>query len=245
MPIHLAKQSEEIIHDIVNRVPMLDHINPGSILVLVHKMSANKHGQNCGLRHARKGRVFEPVFPDVRHKGRDIRYVISLNPRICSVDSPKECDYLETVLHEMWHIGTKCDGAMRRMRHGKRFNTIVKDLAETYRQNDGKEFPLVSTGEKVRTRAWKGRVSPSIAYLRRGPLLNRSRALKKIGWRDSWSEEDLIEKTVLFEKLIPTSYRYQCPTGHEIETHVRYRKPRSCALCSSKFDERFVYKQVK
>lgn len=245
MPGTLIRLFEEVISDACERVPELSHIDPDCILVLTHRMRAAQHGQNLGLRHARRGPVYEPVFPTVTYKGRDIRYVLSFNPRIVVRDLPGASDPLETVLHELWHVGTQADGTIRRMRHGKGFNSIVKGMVETYHRNGGANLPAFHKDETVRLRYWKARRPPSIAYLPRHRLLNRHGALAKIGWQELWTEVDLTEKSRKLGDLIPRVYCYVCPSGHAMQCHVRFRRPRSCALCSPRFDPRFLYRRVK
>lgn len=242
--IHLPEAFEEIIYDVPKRVPLLRHVDPDSILVLVHRMSSRKQGQNAGLRHARQGKVFAPVFPDVRYQDRDIRYVISFNPGICS-GFFKDCnDPMEVVMHELWHIGTKCDGKLRRMRHGKQFNEIVKDLTETYYRNGGAPVPEIGRSNKITTRYWKNRQSPSIAYVRRGLLQNLSRELAKISWQEEWGDDHIMEKNRVMSSLLPKSHVYVCPNDHQLETHVKFRKIRSCSECSHRFDRRFILKPL-
>jgi hypothetical protein len=221
-------------------VPFLKHVDPDSILVLVHRMGAGKHGQNAGLRHARQGRVFSPIFPEVRFQGRDIRYVISFNPEICTDFFKDSTDPIETVMHELWHIGTKGGGKLRRMRHGKRFNQIVKDLTQTYYRNGGAPAPRLPRNKKIVTRYWKNRQSPSIAYVRRGLLENLSRELAKINWQQDWDEEHLVEKNRILSSIIPKTFTYVCPNGHFHESHINFQTPRSCPECSSVFDRRFL-----
>lgn len=238
--MHLPEMFEGIIKEAPLRVPLLKHIDPDSVLVLVHRMGAGKHGQNAGLRHARHGRVFAPVFPDVRFRGRDIRYVISLNPGICT-DFFNDCDDpIEVVMHELWHIGTKCDGKLRRMKHGKKFNEIVRDMTETYHRNGGTPAPKLPRNKKIVTRYWKNRQSPSIAYVRRGLFEQVARELAKMQWQESWNDEHIMERKRILSSVIPKTLLYECPNGHQHESHIHFKKPRSCPECSNVFDRRYL-----
>jgi hypothetical protein len=204
-------------------------------------MHANRHGQNMGLCHAREGRVHKPVYPNVSYRGRNIKYVISFNPRLLVDGLTEHVRPIETVIHELWHIDTKCDGGIRRERHGKRFNAIVKDLLDVYLMNGGKDIPFLSKKEEVKTRSWKSRKSPSIAYIRRDSKMEEKDALESIKWKSKWSEKDITEKRCLLEKVIPKTYKYKCPNGHKIECHVKFKKPRSCSLCSDTYDKKYIY----
>ena len=45
-----------------------------------------------------------------------------------------EHDPVETIVHELVHIGPDFDGRMHRMRHGKRFDRIVSDCVRQWRR---------------------------------------------------------------------------------------------------------------
>lgn len=242
--ISLPEQFERVIKEAPGRVPLLRHVNPESVLVLVHKMGGSKHGQNAGLRHARQGRVFAPIFPNVTFQGRDIRYAISFNPGLCTDFFKDKEDPIETVMHELWHIGTKCDGKLRRMKHGKQFNTIVKDLTETYYRNGGEPIGKIDLETRVEIRYWKNRQCPSIAFIRRGFLHSLSAELARIEWKEHWNKTDLVERRGRLQTFIPSVHRYACPNGHVVEANVKYRKARSCAQCSRTFDRRFLLSQL-
>lgn len=238
--IHLPAQFEQIIADIPAKVPRLRHVNPDRILVMVQKMGVRKQGQNAGLRHARNGRVFTPQFPDVSHYGRDIRYVISFNPHIC-MDGVTDCDDpLEVVMHELWHIGTKCDGKLRRMKHGRQFNQIVSELVEVYRRNGGEELPKITAEDRIQLRYWKRRQSPTIAYVRNSLIARKLRELTRIDWKGEWTEEDVIEKSCRAASCLPKRIMYVCPFGHEVASTIRFKKKRSCAQCSKTFHQKYL-----
>ena len=207
-------------------------------------MGTRKQGQNAGFRHARQGRVFAPVFPQVNYEGRDIHYAISFHPRICAENAYDCDDPVEVVMHELWHISTKCDGKLRRMRHGKEFNRIVKDLTETYYRNGGEGIERCQKEDRVRVRYWKNRQSPSIAYIRRGLMEQVAREMAKIRWQEYWSEEHIAEKNMRMSSCIPRVHQYICPNGHTSTSKIRYRASRSCSICSPKFSERYLLKKV-
>lgn len=244
MSVELATHFESVISQAPELLPELAHIVPSRILVLVHKMAAARQGQTMGLRQARGGRVYEAVFPEVRHEGREVLYLVSFNPRICVADAAVPCDPLETVMHELWHIAPACDGTIRRAKHGKKFNAIVKRLAQTFRERGGRDLPTLTPDATVALRNWKTREEPSIAYVRRFPRVSLERALARARWQRAWSEADLRERITALQRLVPRTYRYVCPMGHVLECHVRFRKVRSCATCSKRFDPRFLLRPV-
>ncbi len=244
MPVVLASHFETVIAQAPELVPELSHVVPSRILVLVHKMAAARQGQTMGLRQARGGRVYEPVFPEVSHRGNDVLYLMAFNPRICLADPAVPCDPLETVMHELWHISPSCDGTIRRAKHGRKFNATVKALARTFRERGGEELPKLPHDSTIALRDWKTRAEPSIAYVRRFPRVSLERALARIRWQRAWSETDLRERTAAAAKLVPRVYRYVCPMGHVLECHVRFVKPRSCATCAPVFDRRFLYRPL-
>lgn len=244
MVIHLPQYFEGLIRDICDITPDLQHIDAEKVLVLVDRMSARRCGENMGLRHARRGKVYEPIYPTVYVGGRDIRYVIRLNPHICLPGFFEDSDPLETVMHELWHIGTKCDGTMRRMSHGKKYNAIVKGFVDQYKKFGGGELPVCLEDTEIMTRKWKSRQKPSIAYIRRD-IINREKHLNIIDWKDYWSDDDIKEEQRVVRDLLPKTHIYQCAKGHELKSHIKFKKPRSCAECSDRYNSRFKLEYIE
>lgn len=241
---HLPTVFETTIKRATSLLPELSHVEPSRILVLVHRMAVSRQGQTMGLRQARGGRAYEPVYPQVTVGGREVRYVMAFNPRICIPGILHSYDPIETVIHELWHLSPACDGTIRRMRHGKTFNGIVRELATAYRERGGEELPKLCADDTVCLRQWRARKVPSTAYVRRIPGVNVTKALHRMNWKEEWTGQDLIERERRLGELLPVTHRYVCPNGHEIETHVRFVKPRSCASCAPTFDRRFLYRPI-
>ena len=253
--IDLPTRFEEIIEDAVRIVPRFSHINPSSILVLVKKMGLRTHGKNLGLRHARQGKIYTPIFPDVKYQGRDIRYVIYLNPALCVQDSPMKNEVLDTVMHELWHIGSKGDGKLRRMRHGKEFDRNVASHLRAYRKGGGREAEVFTLEDKIRTRIFARRSTPSILHMPRDlrGALNISTETessgetcyqKQFNWKSHWVDSDVKESLKRGKDLLPTFYTYNCPNGHELSAARKFKKPRSCSECSKRFDARYLLSEA-
>lgn len=239
MVINLPHAFEQVIREAA-KLPELSHIIPKQILVLVHRLPPRRQGQTTGLCQVRRTRVFDPVFPRVQMEGRHIRYVISLNPRIC-VSSEPACDPLSTVIHELWHIAPESDGTIRRMRHGRAFHDAVLGLVKAYREQGRKELPRLRETDAIITRSWRTKKTPCTAYVRKHLRVAPDAALANIGWKKDWSEQDISIQTRPLHELLPSVYHYRCPNGHDFFCHVQFRKPRSCATCCPRFNKRFLY----
>lgn len=149
----------EIIADIAEKVPALSHLRPEAIAVAAApRWAGNAWGNlaTCiGLRED-----CEPTFSVwVRNRSREVvkvspwysrrpvrinftnvdcRYLILLRlPRLL------EHNPLETIVHELFHIGESFDGSLRPLRHGRVFDWNVRCLM----------------------REWLSRADPSLAEL--------------------------------------------------------------------------------
>jgi len=68
-------------------------------------------------------------------RGERMLYVVLLRlPRLL------EHDAIETVVHELLHIGPRFDGRIRRMRHGRRFDSAVRYLTDCWRRRGDPEL---------------------------------------------------------------------------------------------------------
>lgn len=233
--LKLADEFERMIDDAARLVPRFRYVRPERVLVLADRMGAYKRGEIAGLRHANEGRVRTPVFPKMQFKGREVVYVARFHPMLFTESSG---DIVDTVCHELWHINESCEGRLRPMRHGKRFNAIVKKLATEYREHGGYVPESLSLDSRVRIRKWRTKETPSVCHVPRVfPVLPRD-------WKECWSEQDVVERPKILKQLLPLVNLYVCPNGHQVETHRKYKKVRSCAICSPKFNKRYVLSLV-
>ncbi len=237
MIISLADVFSEVIERAALVVDRLKYVQPERILVLTQKMSLRQYGHTAGLRHARQGRVYTPVFPEVTHHGRDIRYLITFNPYLLHETYRKKECALEVVMHELWHVADACDGRLRSARHGKSFDRTVKAMVKEYLDAGGVDLPVLSGVQKVRVQEWRGREKPSILFVPKGIIgtVMSSRVEQK-----RWDEKHVKIRTVEFQHACKQVYVYSCPNGHQTETAIIFKKPRSCARCSVHFDQRFL-----
>ena len=108
--------------DITSRLPDFHHIELDRVAVRVCQTRApGTHGihasltplrfQNGERTIARRGRVWT-IEPVCDLAGREMLYLLSFYlPRYCNVSFNEK---LATVVHELWHIGPKFDGDLRR-----------------------------------------------------------------------------------------------------------------------------------
>lgn len=140
----------QAIADMARTLPYLRHIAPRRVLVLAAaRGSTSRYGnlaQCYGLRqreeldfgywyHRKSRRVvrvtswFQRRNTRVTIRGEETLYIVLLRlPRLL------EHDPLTTLAHELIHIGPHCDGRLRALRHGKRFEAIVAETARIWRQ---------------------------------------------------------------------------------------------------------------
>ncbi|MBI1784480.1 hypothetical protein HYR69_04990 [Candidatus Sumerlaeota bacterium] len=138
----------EIIRDAARILPQFSHLDPARIAVAATTRWAG--GLGGGLAHCaglrgpsdplfsiwvrRRTRTIIQVSPWYRRLSAEIRaeetrchYLISLHlPRLLHHNP------LETLIHELFHIGESFDGSLRKMRHGKNFDRRVLRLMEEY-----------------------------------------------------------------------------------------------------------------
>lgn len=137
------------IGDMTRTVPELGHIDPCVVAVLAApRAGAARSGnlaQCCALcepeieslnywyrpgsrQVVRVTPWFRRVNTRVEFGGRAMRYIVLLRlPRMLSHEP------VETIVHELLHIGPRCDGRLRRMRHGRRFDAAVGVMAARWR----------------------------------------------------------------------------------------------------------------
>ena len=152
IPVYdLSAHLAALAADFCRRLPALAQIDPQRVLFAISRSRADgTHGtyaRIAPLRFAagapeitrRRGRFLETFrMPALVHEGREILYVIYIMvPRFLRL-SPEE--KLTTVLHELFHVSTSCDGDIRRFAgrnfaHGssrQAYNRQIKRLLEQY-----------------------------------------------------------------------------------------------------------------
>lgn len=142
--------------NMVRTVPELGHIQPEKVAVVAASRSGTSRYGNLaqciglgGPEHLdlqywylRGSRQVVKITPWFRREnarlcldGTDMAYLIRLR-------LPRLLDHhpLETLLHELVHIGPAFDGRIRRMRHGKRFDATVEHITRCWRREGDSEL---------------------------------------------------------------------------------------------------------
>lgn len=233
---HLPNIFSSIVATVCRVVPDLAHVDPSKVLVCVRKLPPTRLGETLGLRQAKARRGHDPVFSTMTVGGREILYVITFNVSLVSTTAPAR-QALETVMHELWHIAAECDGTIRPARHGKGFNATVAELHDVYLSVGGRPVPAFEPHARVRLRHLRGKGRPGVLSVRRG--LSTFATVPK-AWKQAWTEDDVRERTAVLSKLLPPSFSYVCPLGHEVVRFRKLSKASSCAACSKTFDRRFL-----
>jgi len=137
--------------DLCRQIPDLEHIDPQRLLFCIGRSRAEGlHGvyaRIAPLRFAagasehsrRRGRYVETFrMPSMSHEDREILYLIYLMvPRFLRLSFEQK---LSTLIHELYHVSTACDGDLRRFpgrnyAHGasrRTYNRIVERLQTQY-----------------------------------------------------------------------------------------------------------------
>lgn len=130
-----------IIEDIARKVPAFSHIEPDRVAVAAApRWAGSRHGElaKCvSLHHDREPSFYVWVRPGTRSiisvspwyhtkpaelhmNGVKCKYLVRLTmPRFFN-DNP-----VETIIHELYHIGEKFDGSLRDARHGHAYDRQV------------------------------------------------------------------------------------------------------------------------
>ncbi len=153
--LHLPKLFETIIAHACQIVPELSHIDPKRVFVGVRKLAPRRLGQTVGLLHVKKRGLFCPAPKTIIVNEREIFYIVTLSARLVS-HKHASVDALETVMHELWHIGPQCDGKIRVARHGKKFNETVRGLCNTYLNSGGTNICSIDHNAHVHIRHLRG-----------------------------------------------------------------------------------------
>jgi predicted metallopeptidase len=144
------------IADMARVVPAFRHIDASRVCVMAAaRVSGGRHGnlaqchalrenetRNLQYWYDRRSRRVVKVTPWMTRKnvaielrGQSMLYMIMLRlPRLLAHDP------LETLVHELVHIGPAFDGRLRRARHGARFEAWVEVCARQWRENGDPEL---------------------------------------------------------------------------------------------------------
>jgi hypothetical protein len=147
---------ERAIQDMVQTVGGLAHIDPRRLLVLAGPRACAGRTGNLAQCYALLEREYADfaywynprtrcvvrATPWVRYEnnhieigGQRMLYLILLKlPRLLAHHP------LETLIHELVHIGPDFDGRMHRLRHGKRFDAITAEFARQWREKGNPEL---------------------------------------------------------------------------------------------------------
>lgn len=142
--INYTDLAERLVADIAARVPDFAHVDPARVAVVAAPRHAGGAWGNLACCASLRDRG-EPTFSAwVRRGTRTIVEVSTWHvvapPKVVFEDRPRrylivvrlprhlEHDPLETLVHEMFHVGERFDGALRPVRHGKTFDLAVRRL---------------------------------------------------------------------------------------------------------------------
>ncbi len=141
-----------LCEDMVGRLPQLGHVDLARVAIsfcqtrkpVHHGMYASltpmrfAGGRTETVRRGRKWRLQRLMGPS----GEEMLYILSFYlPRFLDLDFRRK---LTTVIHELWHIGPRFDGDLRRYRgrcyaHGasqKRYDRLVETLTDRWLRLD-------------------------------------------------------------------------------------------------------------
>lgn len=195
LTLDLSAQLAVLCRHLTESLPELAHIDPERVLFAIARSRAEgRHGllaRIAPLRFAggvreltrRRGPWRETYrMPILSHDGREIHYLITVFiPRFLRLPFAEK---LATVIHELYHISTACDGDIRRFpgrnfAHGSSrvgFDRIVARLAEAYLK--GSPPPDLLAFLHLEETAWQGgalRLTGLRVPIPRAKLIARSR----------------------------------------------------------------------
>jgi predicted metallopeptidase len=147
---------QRAMEDMVRTVPALRYIQPRRVTIVAgprvcRTRNGNlaqcfalreNEGEDVGYWYNPRSRRVVRVTPWTRREnsrvvlhGVEMPYLIMLRlPRLLQHQP------LETFIHELIHIGPRFDGRMRRLRHGRRFEDIVRHCAQDWRRDGDPEL---------------------------------------------------------------------------------------------------------
>jgi predicted metallopeptidase len=173
-PLNLTDGLREIAREVCYFIPDLAHIKLEAVhFTLFHSREASRvftFARCYPLPSAmkRRGRRWYRLTPVFTPGGVEARYILSFAwPRFWTM-TPKE--RLETLVHELYHIGPEFDGEARSFEaggwHGKGrawFDAIIEELVDTHFP-DGIDHPVLNvqladdvrvTGERLKKPYWQ------------------------------------------------------------------------------------------
>jgi predicted metallopeptidase len=114
---------KRLIRDVAARLPELAHVRASRVLVVAGEARGTSRATvrpgNVGPARGGRRRRF------VRVRGRSILYVITLRPLWFAASTPEE--RVATVLHELYHLSARFDGALHRGRRHARLPRAAFD----------------------------------------------------------------------------------------------------------------------
>jgi hypothetical protein len=152
--------ASRIVRDVASKVSAFSHIDPDRVAIaaaarwagtprgsLAFCTGLNRESNPLFSVWVKAGtRTVVEVSPwfrrqpvEVLFRGVKSRYLISLHlPRLL-LHNP-----LETIVHELFHIGEDFDGSLRRVRHGREFDRAVRWLMREYLDRAGADMAALA-----------------------------------------------------------------------------------------------------
>ena len=125
-----------LIRDIARRLPELSHVRASRILVVAGEARrASRATIRPAHAPASERRRRGAVKPEIRLRGRNILYVITLRPLWFVGSTPEQ--RIATVLHELYHVSPRFDGTLHRARRHallprRRYDARIRRLRDRY-----------------------------------------------------------------------------------------------------------------
>jgi predicted metallopeptidase len=151
--LNLTLAVKRLIRDAAARLPELAHVRASRFLVVAGEARRASRATIRAHAGASGGRG-----PRIQVRGREVRYVITLRP-LWFLDSTPE-ERIDTILHELYHVSVRFDGALHRGRRHARlapaaYRRRIRALRERYLAEAPAELvaPFAHRG-LVRARMW-------------------------------------------------------------------------------------------
>ena len=240
--IQLVTQSlAQAVAEFARTPPFDRYIDPDKILVTAARGKRGPHGKRAEChftafrdtktRSSRDGRW---QFPQIEHRGREIRYVIRfVFPRFLLID-PKE--QAKDIVHELLHIDESFCGAGSARKHGVRYDRTVESIANKALKAGIALPQLPSVGETV-----------YFEHFRPFPRPFRSDDSKA---QRTFSESDLeiggLHLSEEHREPPPARYVYHCIScGKQYRRQKPLVRPAACGVCTDRYDARFKLELIR